>query len=163
MSEYRRQQHDPGYIDWLAAREGTVLFTTGVLRQRDTPVREAGAGVVLWRERAAADLRIARLSAASGDPVPDAICFHAHAAIEKLLKAEIIVQGTFPPRTHDLVQLLERMPPRLRDDGDLRAACTLLQGLYPLSRYSEQRMPTVTEARRALAAALLAHRSGIGR
>lgn len=158
ISQYRRQQHDPGHLDWLVARSGTVLFATGRVEQRDQVARvgERGDGVALWRERAAADLRAAQLSASSPEPVPDAICFHAHAAVEKLLKAEIVEQGAFPPRTHDVARLIERMPPTLRSDDELRAACAVLQELYPLSRYPEQRMPTMAEAHRAMRAALLA-------
>lgn len=157
VSQYRRQQHDAGHLDWLVARDGRVLFATGKVAQRDAAprIREPSAGVTLWRERATADLRAAQLSASSQEPVPDAICFHAHAAVEKLLKAEIVEQGTFPPRTHDLAKLLHRMRPSLRKDDELRAACALLQQLYPLSRYPEQRMPTMEEAGRALRAALL--------
>jgi HEPN domain-containing protein len=159
-SQYRRHQHDPGFIDWLVAREGRVLFATGVVEQRAPAdrVREGSEGVRLWRERADADFREAELSAASATPVPDAICFHAHAAIEKLLKAEIARLGTFPPRTHDLAQLLERLPESMRADGQLRDACELLQRLYPSSRYPQLPMPTVAEARQALAATRIAWR-----
>jgi HEPN domain-containing protein/predicted nucleotidyltransferase len=158
ISQYRRQQHDPGYLDWLVAREGRVLFTTGTVQQREMParIREHTDGAALWRARAAADLRVARLIAGSPDPTPDAICFHAHAAVEKLLKAEIVVQGAFPQRTHDLERLLGRLAVRWREDAGFREACTQLQRLYPLSRYPEQRMPTMDEARRALAAAEVA-------
>jgi HEPN domain-containing protein/predicted nucleotidyltransferase len=158
VSEYRRQQHDAGHLAWLVAREGRVLFTTGAIAQRDAAarVREHSEGVALWRKRAAADLRVARLTAEAPDPVLDAIGFHAHAAVEKLLKAEIAAQGTFPPRTHDLRKLLARVPSSPRDNVRLRAACALLQELYPLSRYPEKRMPTLEEARQALDAAVAA-------
>jgi len=161
VSEYRRQQHDAGYLDWLVSREGKVLYSSGVLAQRvPAPrVREGGGrdGVSLWRERAEGDLHEAELSAASPTPVPDAICFHAHAAIEKLLKANIAASGVFPPRIHDVEKLLGMQNQRLRDDAELAAACALLQKLYPQSRYPELRMPNLDEAREALGAARKAH------
>jgi len=160
-SEYRRQQHDAGYLDWLVSREGRVLYSSGALAQRvPAPrVREGGwrDGVSLWRERAASDLHLAEQSANSATPVPDAICFHAHAAIEKLLKANIAASGVFPPRIHDLARLLVMQDHRLRDDVELAAACALLQKLYPRSRYPELRMPSLAEARDALGAARTAH------
>jgi HEPN domain-containing protein/predicted nucleotidyltransferase len=157
-SQYRRRQHDPGFLDWLVAREGRALYSTGNVEQRSPAgrVREEreADGVTLWRERAAADLKAAQLSAGSDTPVSDAMCFHAHASIEKLLKAEIVSFGAFPPRTHDLLELLQMQPPRLRGDVVLRSACELLQALYPKSRYPEQPMPTLDEAKQALQAAL---------
>lgn len=165
-SEYRRHQHDPGFLDWLVAREGRVLFATGVVEQR-APVDRVGEGnegVRRWRERADADLRVAQMSTDSETPVPDATCFHAHAAIEKLLKAEIARLGTFPPRTHNLVALLERLPEPLRADAELSGACDLLQRLYPSSRYPRFPMPSIStgEARHALEAARVAqHRIGL--
>jgi HEPN domain-containing protein/predicted nucleotidyltransferase len=160
-SQYRRQQHDPGFLDWLVAREGRVLFATGAVEQRSPAdrVREGTDGVTRWRQRAAADLREAQLSADSDTPVPDAICFHAHAAIEKLLKAEIAARGTFPPRTHDLMTLLELQQPTLRGETGLRSACEVLQRLYPKSRYPEEPMPTLEEAGHALEASLKARQA----
>jgi HEPN domain-containing protein/predicted nucleotidyltransferase len=158
-SQYRRQQQDAGYLDWLVAREGRVLYATGRVAQRTSPpgrVSERTEGTRLWRERAEADLALAHQSATGSAPVADGICFHAHAAIGKLLKAEIADGGVFPPRTHDLLRLLDGMPDAFRYDSDLRANCARLQSLYPMSRYPEQPMPSVTDAQSALAAAFRA-------
>lgn len=157
-SEYRRQQHDPGYIDWLVAREGVVLYASGALAQRSPAprVREAPAGFELWRRRADADFRTAELAAGAAPPVADAACFHSHAAIEKLLKAEIVRLGVYPPRTHDLLKLLDMQPTRLRDDANLRAACAALQRLDPGSRYPDQPMPRSDDADSAIKAGRLA-------
>jgi HEPN domain-containing protein len=87
--------------------------------------------------------------------VPDAICFHAHACIEKLLKALVARGGTFPPRTHDLAELLTLLAEDVRHDPDIVRGCTLLQQFYPNSRYPQLPMPTLDEARRAFAAAHL--------
>jgi hypothetical protein len=48
------------------------------------------------------------------------------------------------------------VPSQFRDDVGLRAACALLQELYPRSRYPDQLMPTLEEARHALDAAVAA-------
>ena len=86
----------------------------------------------------------------------DAICFHSHAAVEKLLKALIVSRGTFPPRTHELPDLLELQPSEIRANQTLVLACKLLAELYPKSRYPDAGEPTPDEARSAIAAAAAA-------
>jgi HEPN domain-containing protein len=39
-------------------------------------------------------------------PNHDAVCFHSQQAVEKLLKAKIVVLGREVPRSHDLAHLL---------------------------------------------------------
>lgn len=39
----------------------------------------------------------------------DTVCFHCQQAAEKLLKAVLIADGINPPRTHDLMLLLENV------------------------------------------------------
>jgi HEPN domain-containing protein len=90
---------------------------------------------------------------ASADPPLDAICFHAHACVEKLLKALIVSGGAYPPRTHVLPQLLARQAAHVRDDRAIAAACDSLQMVYPGSRYADQPMPTLEQARTALESA----------
>ncbi len=156
--EYARQQHDPGLLAYQVAREGQVLYTTGVVPQHtlrsarvgEEPPRE---GLALWIRRAESDMRIAEHEMASTDPVWDAICFHAHACIEKLLKALIVRTGTFPPRTHELGDLLDALPPIIRDAPGIANDCALLMAVWPKSRYPELPEPTPDEAARAIAAA----------
>jgi HEPN domain-containing protein/predicted nucleotidyltransferase len=156
-SEYLRRQNDPGFLDWLVSREGLLLYSSGKVPQRSSRsdrVREEPAdGVHLWIARAESDFQETINSIGSAKPSWDAICFHAHASIEKLLKAIVISQGTFPPRTHKLAALLEMVPRALRDDPQLIAACGFLQSLYPKSRYEPEPMPTPDEARSAFDAA----------
>jgi HEPN domain-containing protein/predicted nucleotidyltransferase len=154
VSDYQRRQADPGFLDWLVSREGVLLHSSGAVPQRSpAPARvreESREGLRAWIERAGEDLRIAELSMASTDPAPGAICFHAHACGEKLLKALIVRGGTHPPRTHELSKLLSLQGPSVRADKGLAAACALLEGLYPRSRYPEEPLPTLDDARRAL-------------
>lgn len=50
------------------------------------------------------DLRVARLI--FGESLYNQVCFHAHQAAEKALKALIAYGGAAPPKTHNLSQLL---------------------------------------------------------
>jgi HEPN domain-containing protein/predicted nucleotidyltransferase len=156
--DYARQQHDPGLMAYRAAREGRVLYATGVIPQR-TP-RPAGVreelpteGLERWLRRSESDLREAENSLATSTPVWDAICFHSHACVEKLLKAVIVRTGTFPPRTHELEELLGMLPPAIRDLPGIAPACVLLMALWPRSRYPELPEPAPDDARQAIAAA----------
>jgi HEPN domain-containing protein len=158
-SEYQRRQADPGFLDWLVSREGVLLHSTGAVPQRSAgPARvreESREGLRTWIERAEEDFRIARMSMAAVDPAPGAICFHAHACAEKLLKALIVRRGRHPPRTHVLPNLLSLQGPGVRADKALIAAGALLQAHYPSSRYPEEPLPTLDEARRAFESATL--------
>jgi len=159
VSDYKRRQADLGFFDWLISREGVLLYSSGAVPQRWAgPARvreESREGLRAWIERAAEDFRAAELSMAPTDPAPGAICFHAHACAEKLLKALIVRHGSHPPRTHALPELLSLQAPAIGDDAALIAACALLQTLYPSSRYPEEPMPTFEEARRAFDSARL--------
>jgi HEPN domain-containing protein len=159
VSDYQRRQADPGFLDWLVSREGVLLYSSGVVQQRSAgPARvreESREGLRAWIERAAEDFRAAELSMAPTDPAPGAICFHAHACAEKLLKALMVRRGRHPPRTHALPELLSLQGPSVRADKALIAACALLEALYPSSRYPEEPLPTLDEARRALDSARL--------
>lgn len=159
VSDYERRQADPGFFDWLISREGVLLYSSGALPQRSSgPARvreDTREGLRAWIERADEDFRTAELSMAATDPAPGAICFHAHACAEKLVKALIVRGGRHPPRTHELPQLLSLQGPSVRADKALIAACALLQALYPGSRYPEEPLPTLDDARRALDSARL--------
>ncbi len=154
VSDYQSRQADPGFLDWLVARQGALLYSSGGVPQRSAAparVREAPReGLRMWIERAAEDYRAAVLSMAPIDPAPGAVCFHAHACAEKLLKALIVRRGRHPPRTHVLPRLLSLRRPSVRADKVLIAACALLEALCPSSRYPEQPLPTLDDARRAL-------------
>ena len=161
VSDYVRRQHDPGFLSWRISREGVLLYSSGAVPQRSPrPSRvreEPHEGLDMWIRRAEGDFRTAKLSIAAPDPAVGTICFLAHASAEKLLKALIVKQGKHPPRTHELPELLALQPPSIRDDKAVIAACTLLQALYPGSRYPDEPMPTLDDARRAFDSARLVH------
>ena len=158
VEEYERRQHDPGFMDWMIAREGVVLYSTGLVPQRSPErVRETDPSedsLAMWMQRAASDINAADALLASPDPSIDAICFHAHAAVEKWLKALIVVHTqVFPPKTHELPTLLALLPEDIRSDAVMTAACAMLMTVYPKSRYPEAGMPSASEATEAVKAA----------
>jgi len=159
VSDYQRRQHDPGFLDWLVSREGALLYSSGAVPQRSArPARvreDSREGLDMWIERAEEDFRIAEMSVTAEDPATGAISFHAHGCVEKLLKALIVRRGNHPPRTHALPELLSLQAAGIREDAAMIAACALLQTLYPRSRYPEQSLPTLDEARRAFDSARL--------
>jgi HEPN domain-containing protein len=136
-----------------------LLYSSGALPQRSAgPARvreKSREGLHMWIERAEDDFRIAKISMAAADPATGAICFHAHACADKLLKALIVRQGNHPPRTHALPELLSLQAPAIRADAVVIEACALLQALYPSSRYPGEPMPTSEETRRAFDSARL--------
>lgn len=153
-AEYTRRRDDPGFVDWVVAREGRVLYTTGAVAQssgRVLQVREQPSeGMMLWIERANGDFQAAKASVASNDPPWATIGFLGHSCVEKLLKAMVIRQGRYPPRTHDLTELLSLLPSDVSGDAELRTACQLLQAIYPKA---PQPIPTPEEGGNAFEAA----------
>ena len=160
VSQYERRQHDPGFLAWLISREGRLLYSQGTIPQRSARIdrvsERPSEGRDLWVGRAESDFQAAINSLGSTRPSWDAICFHSHACIEKLLKALIADHGSFPPRTHSLNTLMAELPSSIRDDSELIAAAKVLDDLFPKSRYVEKPMPTPEEAREAFEAARVA-------
>lgn len=160
-SNYLRRQHDAGCLEWLVSREGRLLYSSGKLAQRSAPSRVSepiSEGQREWLRRSDADFEEAELSLHAPpprNPVPDAICFHAHACIEKLFKALIAGSGRFPPRTHQLPRLLAMLPDSIATDRSIVGACAVLHDLYPASRYPELPVPTIDQARAAFVSAQL--------
>jgi len=60
-----------------------------------------------WATKGLADLATAeREMRVRKKPNYDAVCFHSQQAVEKLLKAKLVVLGRDVPRSHDLAHLL---------------------------------------------------------
>ncbi len=59
-----------------------------------------------WVRKAEDDLIGARKLAAGKPSLHDLVCFHCQQSAEKYLKALLIDRGVAPPRTHDLLVLL---------------------------------------------------------
>ena len=103
-----------------------------------------------WLARARGDFGVMELLAAAGEPHEDAITFHAHEGVEKLLKTVLVSRFIRPPRTHLLRDLLERCPPELRTDAQVVRACAALDKLRPKMRYPPAAVPTPEEAARTV-------------
>jgi uncharacterized protein len=160
-TQFAEKCDDVGTLDYWIAREGRVVHSTDRSEVGGRPfVRRVGEprpGVPRslddWLARSERDFREFKNSLASVDPVWDAICFHAHQGVEKLLKGMLVATHTPPLRTHELEKLLDLCPSELKTNAGLRADCKVLVDLYPKSRYPEQPEPTEEEAVGAVAAA----------
>jgi HEPN domain-containing protein/predicted nucleotidyltransferase len=157
-TQFERDRDDVGTMSFQIARDGRVLyrrddvvepaFERRVNRVREEPNR-APRSLVTWIERAESDFHMMELGMAATPLVPDAVCFHAHQGVEKLLKALIVSTNTPLPHTHELDELLAACPLPQRHDETIVAACLLLKDLWPKSRYPEAPMPTFVEATEA--------------
>ncbi len=106
-----------------------------------------------WVKKAEEDLLSGR--AVLKDGAPSTGCFLAQQAAEKLLKAVLVAQNVEFPKTHDLLQLLSLLDPRVPESAILK------EDLVLLNRYNiEPRYPgdypelTREECQRAYDAAL---------
>jgi len=87
-----------------------------------------------WFEFARTDLRMAELALDAG--LFNQTCFHAHQAVEKLLKGFILARGKRVPRTHSLVDL-GRLAQELGFPRELRDKIRILDGYYLPTRYPD--------------------------
>jgi HEPN domain-containing protein len=160
ISDYNRRQHDSGFMEWLVSRNGEVLYSTGYVPQRSpapSRVREGSReGVEHWLKRAESDYQAALHLLNADTPAWTVVCSLAHSATEKLLKTVIVRNGRFPERSHRLSKLIPAAGRDLERDEQLVAACTLLENLYPKSRYAPNPLPTEDEARAAIDAMKIA-------
>ncbi len=84
----------------------------------------------------------------------DTICFHAQQAAEKMLKSFLVSRGLVPPRTHDLVTLLNQCAALEAAFSTLEQDCRLLFRYAVESRYPQSVFePADVEGQEAVAAA----------
>lgn len=77
-----------------------------------------------------------------------AVCYHAQQAAEKAFKACLVWKNIDPPRTHDLVKLLEIMDEAGVDLWTMRDACVALSAHAMRTRYpGDARQLGETDAR----------------
>ncbi|MGP0065283.1 MAG: HEPN domain-containing protein [Isosphaeraceae bacterium] len=96
-----------------------------------------------WVRKAEDDLGGAKRLERDDPPYHDLVCFHRQQSAEKYLKAVLQEWEPVPPRTHDLVRLLDLLLPRDPDLGRLRRrlnSLTLyaLDIRYPIKRASRR-------------------------
>ncbi len=105
----------------------------------------------LWVVKAENDLLDADNNLRS-DRVPyDTVCFHCQQAAEKMLKAFLAFHGVPPPRTHDLLMLLEDILARVPLAERLREGLSILTPYAVSARYPDDEgdMPTLADAQEA--------------
>jgi len=108
-----------------------------------------------WFEFARTDLKVAELALTAG--LFNQACFHAHQAVEKLLKGFILARGKRVPRTHSLVDL-GRLAQELGFPQELRNKIRILDGYYLPTRYPDaipdlSHLPNRDEAQEAISLA----------
>jgi len=103
-----------------------------------------------WIKKAEQDYQAAiALARRRRSPLPDVVCFHSQQCAEKYLKAFLVAERAYFPKTHDLIELLQLAAVR---DPSLELLKPFLSELRPYAvafRYPDERA-TPTEARRAL-------------
>lgn len=159
-AEFRRKRDDVGTLVYAAEHEGRVLYERAGAALSAPPAprvreerRAPPESLADWLARVESDFDAMETQARARRRHPDVICLHAHAAVEKLLKAVVIAGHTPPPRTHVLRDLLPLCPVALHGSRRVTGACTFLDSLWPRTRYPGKRMPSSTEAKDAVAAA----------
>lgn len=90
-----------------------------------------------WTAKAKNDLLDADNNLAAKRVPCDMVCFHCQQAVEKLLKAVLSAKGVPPPRTHDLLALLESVLPFAPQMEDLRDCLVILIPYSVASRYPD--------------------------
>ena len=122
-----------------------------------------------WFEFARTDLRVAEL--AQQDGLPHQACFHAHQAVEKILKGFLLLRGRRVPRTHSLLEL-GKLAQALGFPAELAQEIRVLDAYYLPTRYPDalprlSDLPSAKEAEEALAIATRVWQwvksSGLGR
>jgi uncharacterized protein len=145
-TRFEEDRDDVGTLDYAVDHEGRIVYGPELAPRR---VRERPQGrprsLVWWLRRVESDFRAMEILMKDPDPVWDAICFHAHQGVEKLLKCVLIAGHTPPPRIHDLNELLGMCPRELRDNAALRGACAFLYVLWPQTRYPEDETEVFAE------------------
>ncbi len=106
-----------------------------------------------WLVKAAHDLEMA--DRALAEPAfPDMASFHAQQAIEKALKAVLVIREVEPPRTHLLSVLLDQMEPLDDRLANLRNQLNWLTAFAVEARYPNvEDEPSTAQAREAVSIA----------
>jgi HEPN domain-containing protein len=107
-----------------------------------------------WLVRARNDLITGQRALTGDPPIPETAAFHAQQAVEKALKAVLVLNEVDPPRTHAIEMLMARcgsIDPRL---DRLAASCAWLTDFAVGGRYPDSDcQPTPDQAREALSLA----------
>ena len=103
-----------------------------------------------WYQKAANDLAYAELGLNSGETFHAGAVYHCQQAAEKSIKALLCLSGITPPKNHDLVRLIELLPPSL-DFGQFLQAAEFLTPMATEFRYpGEQEQPAKSDTEKSL-------------
>ncbi len=96
-----------------------------------------------WLRHARSDLELSRQN--NGDNIlPESLCFHAQQAVEKSLKAVLILQGIEFPKTHNIQVLIDLLPLNTVPDEEISEISGLTE--YAVSfRYPGDNEPITEE------------------
>ena len=118
------------------------------------PNRENVKVAAEWVDKAENDLKNAVHTLKMGTDCPtDTICFHVQQCVEKYLKALLVLKGSDFPKTHNIANLLELLPPSVRPPITEHEQDTLSE-YATVTRYPGEYEPiSLAEARKAVALA----------
>jgi HEPN domain-containing protein/predicted nucleotidyltransferase len=155
--EWRRK--DVGTLEYIVEHEGHVLYSRlgfdAPARVREERPTDQPRSLPEWIARAQRDFKALDVLQSTSEPVEDSICFHAHQAGEKTLKAVLVRARISPPYRHLLKELLALCPEALRTLGGVADACAVLDGVFPKTRYPDNPIPSAPEVDAAVNAARL--------
>ena len=97
----------------------------------------SAADIQAWVEKADEDWLCVRNEMAAAQTPWAVVSFHAQQAAEKTLKALLVANGRFPPRSHDLAQLLDLCLPFEAALEALREDCERLSQYAVDVRYPD--------------------------
>jgi HEPN domain-containing protein len=78
-----------------------------------------------WLRKAASDLAYAELGMCAGESYASGVAYHCQQTAEKALKALLCHFGIIPPKTHDVLRLIELLSPHVDFSGFTEAALLL--------------------------------------
>lgn len=90
-----------------------------------------------WLYVAKEDFDMAMLSLNSSEPIIRPILYHAQQCAEKALKAFLVAKGMLPPRTHDLVSLVNDCMSFDNDFSSIKFAAEELNPYVVDARYPD--------------------------
>ncbi|OGX05480.1 MAG: hypothetical protein A3G87_09755 [Omnitrophica bacterium RIFCSPLOWO2_12_FULL_50_11] len=98
-----------------------------------------------WYDRARSDLEVAEL-VFERKVHPPTVCFHAHQAVEKLLKGLVIEHGRTPDQIHETARFVHDLTLVQPQMEILLPAAGALDRFYISSRYPKQGGPQIGRA-----------------
>ncbi len=142
-ASFEADKDKPWYVYQQIVEEGSLVYEREPWTTKEENMNAHSSGEIgdsaKFLESAKEDLWYANLGK---DEHRTGAAFHAQQAAEKALKALLITEAEGFPKTHDLVALVERLPPRYVGAFDVGALSELnpwaIQGRYPAD------MPSIT-------------------